>query len=177
MAESLYQHAKARIITDPLEAHVKKSFGAGCCNCSQSVITPQSGFKQLFKNQEWLMKLKQNSLKMPQKKEQATAWTSNQTALDAGSCSSERVVKSAYAFWGRGAEAGWLKKFWPAPSRMSNSIDTDHIVVNWVSELLQTAAVSSPVILLSEHVHTVCACTIRLQWCWHIQTRGVCSSW
>lgn len=44
MAESLYQHAKARIITDPLEAHVEKSFGAGCCNCSQSVITPQSGF-------------------------------------------------------------------------------------------------------------------------------------
>lgn len=36
---------------------------------------------------------------------------------------------------------------------MSTCIDTDHIVVNWVSELLQTAAVSSPVILLSEHVH------------------------
>lgn len=36
---------------------------------------------------------------------------------------------------------------------MSHCIDTDHIVVNWVSELLQTAAVSSAVMLLREHVH------------------------
>lgn len=36
---------------------------------------------------------------------------------------------------------------------MSNRSDADHVVVNWVSELLQTAAVSGPVMLLSEHVH------------------------
>lgn len=36
---------------------------------------------------------------------------------------------------------------------MSNCSDADHVVVNWVSELLQTAAVSGPVMLLSEHVH------------------------
>lgn len=77
------------------------------------------------------MKLKQNSLKMLQKKEKKkNKQISNQTALDAGSCSSERAVKSAYAFRGRDAETGLRKKFWPAPSRMSNCIDTDHIVVN-----------------------------------------------
>lgn len=150
MADRLHQHTKAITTTDALEAHTKKSFTVEFCNFFQSGITLQSGFNgykcfNIMNDSRTQTELIKNGSKNAQR----AAWPCNQVtwgAREESAWSRQLARELQHLCTASEAEMlNWEKAGMKILAHSGQNVDLcwHYSVVNWVSELLQTAAVST----------------------------------